>query len=109
MHHPLYWLAEKDIHRIQQHLPGRCDIMLRGHLHCPSFSIQSTPDAHLLEFAAGASLKANYHAYNIVTLDLATRQGIAVVRLQHPDIGGNWGADTFTYRNSENGRINFAL
>ena len=109
MHHPLYWLAENDIHRIQQHLPGRCDIVLRGHLHYPSFSIQSTPDAHLLEFAAGASLKANYHAYNIVTLDLASRQGIAMVRLQHPDIGGKWGADNFTYRNSENGKITFSL
>jgi predicted phosphodiesterase len=109
VHHPLYWLAEKDIHRVQQHLPVGCDILLRGHLHCPSFSVQSTPDAHLREFAAGASLQANYHAYNLVRLNLDKGSGTAIVRLQHPDIGGNWGADSFTYRNAKNGKIAFSL
>jgi predicted phosphodiesterase len=109
VHHPLYWLAEKDIHRVQQHLPGKCDVLLRGHLHCPSFSIQSTPDSHLYEFAAGASLRAEYHAYNLVQLNLDTGAGIAILRLQHPEIGGKWGADSFTYRNAKEGKINFTL
>ena len=109
VHHPLYWLAEKDIHRVQRHLSRKCDLLLRGHLHCPSLSIQSTPDSQLLEFASGASLKANYHAYNLVQLDLNTGKGIAIVRLQHPDLGGNWGIDSFTYRNAKEGRITFSL
>jgi len=109
VHHPLYWLAEKDIHRIQLHLPDGCNLLLRGHLHCPSFSIQSTPDTHLLEFAAGASLRANYHAYNLVQLNLDTGEGFAIVRLQHPEIGGNWGPDSFTYRNAKEGKITFSL
>ncbi|MBC8493123.1 MAG: metallophosphoesterase [Chloroflexi bacterium] len=109
VHHPLYWLAEKDIHKVQQHLPRKCDLLLRGHLHCPSFSVQSTPDSHLHVFAAGASLKANYHAYNFVQLDLDTGEGTAIVRLQHPEIGGNWGADSFTYRNAKEGKIALSL
>jgi hypothetical protein len=109
VHHPLYWLAEKDIHRVQQHFSRKCGLLLRGHLHCPSFSVQSTPDSHLHEFAAGASLKANYHAYNLVQLDLGTGEGTAIVRLQHPDIGINWGPDVFTYRNATNGKIVFSL
>jgi predicted phosphodiesterase len=109
IHHPLYWLVEKDIHRIQQHLPRKCHLLLRGHLHCPSFSVQSTPDSHLHEFAAGASLKANYRAYNLVQLDLNTGEGTAIVRLQHPEIGINWGPDVFTYRNATDGKIAFSL
>jgi hypothetical protein len=66
-------------------------------------------DAHLREFAAGASLQANYHAYNLVRLNLDKGSGTAIVRLQHPDIGGNWGADSFTYRNAKNGKITFSL
>jgi hypothetical protein len=109
VHHPLYWLAEKDIHRVQQHLPRNCGLLLRGHLHCPSFSIQSTPDSHLYEFAAGASLRANYHAYNLVKVDLDTGEVAAFVRLQHPDIGKEWGPDSFTYRNARDGKIEFHL
>jgi predicted phosphodiesterase len=108
VHHPLYWLAEKDIHRVQQHLPGKCHVLLRGHLHCPSFTVQSTPDSHLYEFAAGASLRAEYHAYDLVRLDLDTGEGIAIVRLQHPKLGGKWGADDFTYRNTK-GKLLFTL
>ena len=109
LHHPLYWLAEKDIHKIQQHLPRECDLVLRGHLHYPSLTIQSNPDSHLLEFAAGASLKAKYHAYNLVKLNLDSGEGIAIVRLQHPDIGGKWGADSFTYSNAKEGKIVFSI
>lgn len=109
VHHPLYWLAEKDIHKLQQHLPGRCDVLLQGHLHYSGFSVQSTPDAYIHAFAAGASLGANYHAYNIVQLNLDTGEGIAVVRLQHNDIGKNWGHDTLTYRHAQNGEIKFSL
>jgi predicted MPP superfamily phosphohydrolase len=109
VHHPLYWLAEKDIPRVQQHLSRKCDLLLRGHLHCPSFSVQSTPDSHLHVFAAGASLKASYHAYNFVQLDLDAGEGTAIVRLQHPEIGGNWGADSFTYRNAKEGKIALSL
>jgi predicted MPP superfamily phosphohydrolase len=109
VHHPLYWLAEKDIHQVQQHLSSKCHLLLRGHLHCPSFSLQSTPDSHLCVFASGASLWAKWHAYNIVKLDLDTGQGTAIVRLQHPQWGGNWGADSFTYRNAEDGKVKFSL
>lgn len=109
VHHPLYWLAEKDIHWMQQHLPGKCHLLLHGHLHHSSFSIQSTPDSYLHVFAAGASLKARYHAYNIVRLDLDTGDGIAYVRLQHNDIGKTWGPDSLTYRNAVNGKIAFSL
>ena len=109
VHHPLYWLAEKDIHKIQQYLPGRCSVLLQGHLHCPSFSVQSTPDSYLHVFAAGASLKANYRAYNLVQLELDTGSGTAFVRLQHNDISKNWGPDSLTYRHAENGKIAFSL
>jgi calcineurin-like phosphoesterase family protein len=109
IHHPLYWLVEKDIHKIQQYLPRKCHLLLRGHLHCSSFSVQSTPDSHLHEFAAGASLEANYRAYNFVQLDLETGEGTAIVRLQHPDIGINWGPDVFTYRNAKDGKVAFSL
>ena len=109
LHHPLYWLAEKDIHKVIQHLRSECDVMLRGHLHCQAFSIQSTPDCHLHEFGAGASLKAKYHAYNVVRLDLDTGEGTAFVRLQHDDIGKHWGPDSLTYRNAQTGQIDFAL
>jgi len=109
MHHPLYWLAEHDLHRVQQHLLGGCDLLLRGHLHCPSLTIQRTPDSHLLEFASGASLNSDchYHAYSLAILDLATGEGRAIVRLHHQDIGGEWGADNFTYRNSRDGKVDF--
>jgi hypothetical protein len=60
-------------------------------------------------FAAGASLQAEWHAYNIVQLDLDTGQGIAIVRFQHPWWGGNWGADSFTYQNAKEGKIQFSL
>jgi len=53
-------------------------------------------------------LKANYHAYNIVQLDLDTGEGTAIVRLQHPDFGKHWGNDEFTYRNAK-GKIDFSL
>lgn len=109
VHHPLYWLVEKDIHRVQQHFPYKCDLLLRGHLHCPSLSVQRTPDSQLLVFSAGASLKAHYHAYNLVQLDLDTRKGVAIVRLQHPDIGGRWGSDNFTYSNTREGKMEFSL
>lgn len=109
IHHPLHWLAEKDIHCVQQHLPGKCHVLLQGHLHHSSFSIQSTPDSYLHVLAAGASLKARYHAYNIVQLNLDTGAGIAFVRLQHDDIGKTWGPDSLTYRNAENGKIAFSL
>jgi len=109
MHHPLYWMAEKDIHLVQRHLPGGCGLLLRGHLHCPSFSIQSTPDTHLLEFAAGASLKSDYRAYSLAQLDLDTGKGSAIVKVQHPKDAPHWGEDNFTYRNAEGGRITFSL
>jgi predicted phosphodiesterase len=109
MHHPLYWLAEKDIHRVQHLLARECDVVLRGHLHCPSYSIQSTPDSRFCEFAAGASSRARYHAYNIVQLNLDTGRGKAYVRLQHPELGIHWGKDDFTYGNAIDGRIEFSL
>jgi predicted phosphodiesterase len=105
VHHPLYWLAEKDIHRVQQHLPRLCDVLLRGHLHCPSYFVQSTPDWHLHEFAAGASWKAHWHAYNLVRIDLDSGDGLAIFRFQHPQLSVNWGPDPFTYRHAPEGRI----
>ena len=108
MHHPIYWLAEKDIQKVQPHLAEDCQVLLRGHLHCPTFSALTTPDTQFIEFAAGASLKANYHAYNLVQLDLDTGNGVAIVKLQHPDFGGNWGADEFTYRNTRGGKVTFS-
>ena len=48
-------------------------------------------------------------AYNIVQLNLDTGQGVAIVRLQHPQWGGNWGPDSFTYRNTREGKITFSL
>jgi predicted phosphodiesterase len=111
MHHPLYWMAEKDIHLVQRLLPSECHLLLRGHLHCPSFSIQSTPDTHLLEFAAGASLKSEseYRAYSLAQLDLDTGRGSAIVKFQHPKYAPYWGKDDFTYRNAEEGKITFSV
>ena len=108
MHHPLYWLAEKDIHRTQPRLAKRCDLLLRGHLHCPSFSVQASPDAHYREFAAGASLKAHYQAYNLAQVDLDSGEGVAAVMLQHPDLGTAWGKDAFTYGSTPDGKIRFS-
>lgn len=109
VHHPLYWLAEKDIHKVQQLLSRECEMLLHGHLHCSSFSVQSTPNAYLHSFAAGAGLKSKYRAYNIVALDLDTGAGSAFVRLQHDDIGPGWGPDGLTYPNAKDGRIDFSL
>ena len=108
-HHPLYWLAEKDINCIQKHLPGKCHILLHGHVHHSSFSIQSNPDSYLHVFGAGASLKSQYHAYNLVRLNLTDGKGTAIVRFQHDDIQSNWGPDSLTYRNAQNGKIAFSL
>jgi hypothetical protein len=60
-------------------------------------------------FSAGASLNAHYQAYNIVELDCDSGQGRAIVRLRHPDLGGHWGADAFTYKNAVNGQVGFHL
>jgi hypothetical protein len=109
VHHPLYWLAEKDIHRVQQHLPRLCDLLLRGHLHCPSYFVQSTPDWHLHELAAGASWKARWHAYNLVELDLDKGKGFATFRFQHPELSVEWGPDRFTYRHAPDGRIQLSV
>jgi predicted phosphodiesterase len=111
VHHPLYWLAEKDIHRVQSHLPRVCDILLRGHLHCPSYFVQRTPDWDLHEFAAGASWQALWHAYNLVALQVEDGQceGYAISRFQHPDLSANWGPDLFTYQHSKEGRIALSL
>jgi predicted phosphodiesterase len=109
IHHPLYWLAEKDIHRVQQHLPRLCDVLLRGHLHCPSYTVQSTPDWHLHEFAAGASWKARWHAYNLIQLDLDSGEAFAITRFQHPEFSVEWGADSLTYRHAKEGRIEWSI
>ena len=109
VHHPLYWLAEKDVHRTQQHLARKCDLLLRGHLHCPSFSVRISPDSQLREFAAGASLKAPYQAYNLIQVDLDTGEGVAFVMLQHPDLGTEWGSDSFTYGNIPDGKVAFSI
>ena len=109
VHHPLYWMAEKDIYEVQKYLPLTCDLLLRGHLHCSSFTITSTPDLHLHEFAAGASHHADYRAYSLTQLNLETGQLTASVRLQVPSIGPNWSADSFTYRKAKNGMIRFRL
>jgi calcineurin-like phosphoesterase family protein len=109
VHHPLYWLAEKDIHRVHQHLPRICDLLLRGHLHCPSYFVQSTPEWRLHEFAAGASWKARWHAYNLVKLDLESGEGRAFVQFQHPDYSVEWGPDSLTYRHAKGGRIEWKV
>jgi len=99
----LTWLHLSDLH-----LRGTETSVDRAR-YCPSFSIQSTPDSHLLEFAAGASLRADYHAYNLVKLDLDTGKGTLFVRLQHPDFGDTWGKDYFTYGNAKDGKLEFGL
>jgi hypothetical protein len=109
VHHPIYWLAEKDIHKVQQHIPYKFSFLICGHLHCPCFSIQSDPDATIHTFSAGASLNAHYQAYNIIELDCDSGQARAIARLRHPDLGGHWGADSFTYKNTVNGQFRFNL
>ena len=109
VHHPLYWLAESDIHRVYPHISNECDLLLRGHLHCSSFTVQSTPDSHLHVFAAGASLKAKFQAYNLVKLNLNTGEGTAIVKVQHPELGNNWGPDSFTYHNAKDGKLTFSI
>jgi hypothetical protein len=110
-HHPLYWLAEKDIHRVRGRLPGLCDLLLRGHLHCPSYFVQSTPEWNVHEFAAGASWRAAWHAYNLVQLSLHGDEceGFAISRFQHPDLSPNWGPDVFTYQHTAEGKIALSL
>jgi len=109
VHHPIYWLAEKDVHRVRQHLPRLCDLLLRGHLHCPSYFIQRTPDWHMHEFAAGASWKAAWHSYNFVKLSLDSGVGSAIVRFQHPQLSIEWKPDVFTYRHMDQGRIRWKV
>ncbi|MBM3133775.1 MAG: hypothetical protein FJZ89_00485 [Chloroflexi bacterium] len=100
MHHPLYWLAEKDIHNIRGRFYKECHLMLRGHLHCPGFFEQRTPDSRLVEYAAGASLHSRYRSYNLGQLDLDTGKGIVIVQTQNLDESPNWGPDVRTYPNT---------
>jgi len=109
IHHPIYWLAEKDIHRVQQHLPRFCDLLLHGHLHCPSYFAQTTPDWRVHEFAAGASWKESWHAYNLVKLSLDSGFGSAIVQCQHPQLSVDWRPDTYTYHHAKNGRIRWKV
>jgi 3',5'-cyclic AMP phosphodiesterase CpdA len=111
-HHPPYWLAEKDLHRVQRLLSERCRVLLRGHLHCPSCSVQSTPDYYIHEFAAGASLEdadSHYCAYNLAKVDLETMEGTAIGRIHYSELGSGWRPDTFTYGKVENGKFSFSL
>jgi hypothetical protein len=101
-------MAEKDIEKIHQCLRGKCNLILRGHLHCPNYSNISSPDSNFIEFAAGASLYSSYQAYNLVRMDLDSGDGVEIVRLKHKDLGGIWGADDFTYQNMR-GMIRFSL
>jgi len=110
MHHPLYWLAEKDLHEVQPHLHRNCDMLLRGHLHCSSLTVQSTPDYYVREMGAGASMHRPYCSYNLTRVCLESGHVQVKVRIRQQGITGNWGNDTVTYpRDCPNGWMEFDL
>lgn len=111
MHHPVYWLAEEDMARVERVLAGSCSLLLHGHLHCTRLAVHSDPDSSIHVLAAGSSFeyRAKLNAYNIVQLDLDTGEALATLRMQHPQYSANWGHDTITYRHARDGKLQFKV
>lgn len=54
-HHPLGWLVQSDKDVVEPPLRARAHLLLRGHLHEPSYTFTVSPQHRLVELPAGAS------------------------------------------------------
>jgi len=114
MHHPLADMAEFDEGQCRAILngPEGCHFLLRGHLHQTQLNKTINPENGWLELAAGACWeradhKRQPHAFNAVTLDLATRVG--TVHVWSYSDRGFWAPYNHLYRGMTDGRWGFQL
>ena len=109
MHHPFDWLREFDRDDSEAMLTDRCDFILHGHMHQVGLLQARGPDSNAMIIAAGACYETREHpnAYNLVRLDLDTRQGAVHLRTYSDKRGGFWTKDVMNYRNVPDGVYEF--
>ena len=103
------WLREFDRDDSEAMLTDRCDFILHGHMHQVGLLQARGPDSNAMIIAAGACYETREHpnAYNLVRLDLGTRQGAVYLRTYSDKRGGFWTKDVMNYRNVPDGVYEF--
>ncbi len=108
MHHPMRNLREFDANRVESLLSttGGAAFLLRGHLHLNRTKIQSSPDGHLVEIAAGTLYtdeSAWPRGFHLGEVDLG--KGEARIHLFHYSGEGKgfFAPDNLTYENAPKG------
>lgn len=111
LHHTFDWLKEFDENDAQTLLHQECDFILRGHLHKTRLGLTVSPDANVLQIAAGAlcETRQSPNAYNIVQFNIETGEGTVHLRRYSDEAGGFFAKDTLTYRNAPEGEYSFLL
>lgn len=85
-HHPTSWLTERDQRAVEAPLRARADLLLRGHLHDPDYTLTQTPHQRFVELPAGASYAVDAWpmSFQLVDLDPARKEGRVHLRTWSP-------------------------
>lgn len=110
MHHPINWLMGVDKDSFEN-LNKKCDFILHGHLHEPSFNQIYAPGREYTISAAGSCFdkRLTLNSYNFAQLDLKNRKGTVYLRIYSDKDGGFWTKDTMTYSEAPDGNYPFPL
>lgn len=103
VHHPFEWLAEFDRYNIKTRLKQKCHFILSGHEHCPQVEVIHGTLGNCVSIPAGACYKRRIaenprytNSYNLVHLDLETRQSVVYLR-RWSESRNAWIEDTDSY------------
>lgn len=88
LHHPLNWLAESDINKVESILTNNFNFILSGHQHTPKVEIQfSNTSGNCIRISTGLGFSKRtadgplyLNAYNFVHLDFDTGKGTVFPR-----------------------------
>ena len=113
MHHPFQWLHEYERARVEPALRAKSDLILSGHIHRPSITVEERPDSNTVVIPAGSSYDRRdpqgdpsyANAYNFVSIDLGTGKGTIYLR-RWDGQNSRWAPD---YSTSKDGRFAFNL
>lgn len=86
-HHPLGWMTEWDEVAVQKALRARADLLLRGHLHAPDYTLVRSIHHKLLELPAGATYGGHGWPMSFQLIELGPAKAWVRIRLH------TWSAD----------------
>lgn len=86
-HHPLSWMTERDEVAVQKALRARADLLLRGHLHAPDYTLVRSIHHKLLELPAGATYGGHGWPMSFQFIELGPAKAWVRIRLY------TWSAD----------------